>query len=149
MRRTRSGLIVKQDNRIALIQRVRGERTYYVFPGGGVEADESVADAAVREGLEELGLIVAVKRLAAIIEYNGNEQFYHLAAITGGKLGTGTGPEFSGEGRYSDRGSYKAVWMPLDQFPRHDIRPRVLAAEVADGRIFREETPMRLYDPGV
>ncbi len=37
------------------------EGNYYKLPGGGIEADESLADAALREVKEETGAIVALR----------------------------------------------------------------------------------------
>ena len=55
-----AGAIVVRDDTILLV-RFRDPRggTYLVGPGGGVVEHESVADAAVRETLEETGVWVA------------------------------------------------------------------------------------------
>ena len=41
---------------VALIERRRGGRLYYVFPGGGIEPGESPEAAAARELVEETGI---------------------------------------------------------------------------------------------
>ena len=58
--RIAAGAIVVRDDTILLV-RYRDPRggTYLVAPGGGVLDHESVADAAVRETLEETGVCVA------------------------------------------------------------------------------------------
>lgn len=43
---------------IALIERERDGRRYWVLPGGGIEADETPSEAAARETREKLGVDV-------------------------------------------------------------------------------------------
>ena len=58
--RIAAGAIVIRDDRILLVRyRDATGGTYLVAPGGGVLDDESVAEAAVRETLEETGVRVA------------------------------------------------------------------------------------------
>ena len=135
--RVRSGVVVVVDGRVALIRRMRHNRTYYVFPGGGVEPGETPEAAAVREAHEELGLHLRLNRLVATVEFTGNRQYYYLATITGGEFGTGTGPEFHSPA-YSGRGSYMPVWLRLADLPSHDVRPPGLAA-VLSGRAFNAD----------
>lgn len=48
---------------ILVVRHVEPTRTYWTLPGGGIEAGETPADAAVREVWEETGLRVRVARL--------------------------------------------------------------------------------------
>lgn len=58
-----AGAIVFSAGRILLVQRGRPPAMgLWSIPGGHVEADESPADAAVRETYEETGLVVRVLR---------------------------------------------------------------------------------------
>jgi 8-oxo-dGTP pyrophosphatase MutT (NUDIX family) len=58
--RIAAGAIVVHDDRVLLVRYRDPEGgTYLVGPGGGVLEHESVADAAVRETLEETGVRVA------------------------------------------------------------------------------------------
>lgn len=55
-------LVLDPSGRVLLLhtrQEVGSERTNWVAPGGGVEADESVLDAAARELFEETGIVAA------------------------------------------------------------------------------------------
>jgi 8-oxo-dGTP diphosphatase len=54
--RTRAGIILIEDDKVALIERHRAGLEYYVLPGGGVDEDETPEQAAVREAREELGV---------------------------------------------------------------------------------------------
>ncbi len=144
--RTRSGVVLLDRDRVCLIQRVRNGRTYYLFPGGGVEPGETPEQAAAREALEELGVEVELERLVAEYSFRGRRQYYYLARIVGGRFGTGTGEEMSSSAD-SERGSYTPVWMTLERTQHVDVRPRELcralhtgeigAAALADGKVPR------------
>jgi len=127
---SRAAAIVIHGNEIALIKRHREGRLYYVFPGGQLEDRESPEQAVVREVEEELGLKVEVERLLVRMTHHGKIQFYFLTRITGGKFGTGAGPEM--KGLYPpERGSYRAVWMPLANILKENVVPREVAETVA------------------
>lgn len=127
--RVRAGIILIQDDAIALIKRERASRTFYVIPGGGVDKSESTEQAAKREAKEELGLDIEVKQLIAILAlYEGNEhrlQLYFEARAVGGVFGEGTGDEMKGL-RDASRGTYAAIWMPLSDLQHHEVYPKPL-----------------------
>lgn len=50
------GIIIKDDNKIALVY--SENEKYYKFPGGGIHEDEDKKEALIREVKEEVGLIV-------------------------------------------------------------------------------------------
>jgi 8-oxo-dGTP pyrophosphatase MutT (NUDIX family) len=80
---------------------------YYVFPGGGLEENETFEECAKREILEELGIEVKViKRLYEKNTDNQLIQYVYLCEYVSGTFGTGTGPEFSGDPKYANRGDY-------------------------------------------
>ena len=145
MRRIRSGVVLIEDGKMALIKRVRGGRVYYVVPGGGVEKGETIEQAAVREAREELGVEVRLERLLAVVDFGGNEQYYHLATVTGGTFGTGSGPEFAFTAD-SPRGSYEPVWMAFHEFAQHDVRPEALARLVAEGKDLTTGAVVRIVE---
>ena len=125
----RARVIIVRDGAIALIERRRAGRRYYVLPGGGVEPGETPEIAAAREAREELGVTVAVGREVASFLREGTVQHVFLAVPTGGRFGSGTGPEMRGE--RAGRGSYRAVWLPLDRLSRVELRPHPVAAFIA------------------
>jgi 8-oxo-dGTP diphosphatase len=89
----RSAVIIRMDNDIAMIERVRAGKTYYLFPGGTVEVGETLEIAAIRQAREELGLVICVEQLAAHVEFNGQSQFYFWATQVAGEFVTGDGEE--------------------------------------------------------
>lgn len=119
-------VLVNSANEVALIRRERLGRTYYLFPGGGVEATETAEAAAIREAWEELGLQVTIVRELVRVQFGDSEQVYFLGAIVGGVFGSGTGAELA-SAPGSPEGSHVPVWVPLGDLDQLDVRPRQLA----------------------
>src|SRR5512141_1153611 len=93
--RTRAGIVLIEDGKVALIERLRAGLDYYVFPGGGVDEGESPEQAAAREAMEELGIEVAIRQKVAEIQLpSRSHQFYYLVEQTSGEFGTGAGEEY-------------------------------------------------------
>ncbi len=127
----RARAIIIRNRHIALIKRQRDGRTYYVIPGGGMEAGETPEQTAIRESHEELGLNIAIDRLLAKVIFRGREQYYFFARATGGHFGTGKGPEMTG--KYPpERGTYTAVWVPLKSVANIDLFPPTIAELVTN-----------------
>ncbi len=63
MTRPRACGALIQDNVILMVRHVEASRSYWTLPGGGIEAGETPAEAAVREVWEETGLRVRAVRL--------------------------------------------------------------------------------------
>lgn len=119
--RLRAGIVLIQDNKVALIERHRAGLDYFVFPGGGVDEGESAEQAAIREAMEELGVEVAIKQKVAEVKLGPkSRQIYFLVEQTGGEFGTGVGEEFTDSDPHSqEEGIYIPVWMPIDELAHH------------------------------
>ena len=115
--RIRAGIVLIQNNKVALIERHRAGLDYFVFPGGGVDEGESPEQAAVREALEELGIEVIIKQKVAEIQLGQkSRQIYFLAEQTGGEFGTGAGEEYTNSNPDSpEEGIYIPVWIPIEE----------------------------------
>jgi len=120
--RTRAGIVLIEDNKVALIERHRAGLHYFVFPGGGVDEGESPEQAAIRETMEELGLEVAIKHKVAEVHLGQkSRQVYFLVEQTGGKFGTGVGDEFTdSDPNNPEEGNYFPIWMPINELPQHE-----------------------------
>ena len=122
----RAAAILIQNDQVALIKRERQGLLYYVFPGGQVEAGETLEQAAAREVAEETGLLVTVGSLLAVISFGDSQQYYFGAEINGGSFGAGSGPEM--QGTYAaENGTYTPVWLPIAELPTLAVRPLALA----------------------
>ncbi len=127
--RTRAGIVLIEDHKVALIERHRAGLEYFVFPGGGVDEGETPEQAAVREAMEELGVEVVIKQKVAEIRIERSRQIYFLVERVGGEFGTGMGEEFTdSDPNDPSEGIYVAVWMPIEELSRHEkVYPAALA----------------------
>lgn len=128
--RTRAGIILIEDNKVALIERHRAGLDYFVFPGGGVDEGETPEQGAIREAMEELGVQVAIKQKVAEIHFGRtSKHIYFLVDRVGGKFGSGTGEEFTdSDPDHPEEGIYIPIWMRCEELPQHEnIYPAELA----------------------
>ena len=114
--RIRAGIVLIEDDKVALIERHRAGLDYYVFPGGGVDVGETSQQAAIREAREELGVDVVIQQQVAVIYFDQSTQVYFLVERVSGEFGTGTGEEFTdADPGDPQEGIYVPVWMSFDQ----------------------------------
>lgn len=103
--------IPRQDDRIWLVQRsIEPASGSWTFPGGYVDLGESVAEAAVRETLEETRLEIRLDSLLNVYSYKdvGIVLVVYRATVTGGTAGAT--PE-----------SRQVVAFPLDGLPWNEL----------------------------
>src|SRR3990172_6451781 len=62
-KRTREVGIVIKDEKVLLIHRIHEGHEYNVFPGGGVESEETIEEAVVRELYEEASIKARVNKI--------------------------------------------------------------------------------------
>jgi 8-oxo-dGTP diphosphatase len=123
--RNRAGIILIEDDKLALIERHRGGLYYFIFPGGGIDEGESEEQAAIREAEEELGIAVEIIQKVAELTRPSGKQFYFLVRHIDGVFGTGTGEEY---GEYDPKyGTYLPLWMQIDEVLQKNVLPRELA----------------------
>ncbi|MGB7649240.1 MAG: NUDIX domain-containing protein [Pseudomonas fluorescens] len=127
-------ILINEADEVALIRRDKPGQTYYVFPGGGREEGATLEETAVREAHEELGLDVELEGVAAVVRFNGLENPYYWAKVTGGVFGTGTGEEFE-----DTSSGYTPLWIKRKDLLNLPVRPTSLAEQL-------NSTSERFYD---
>jgi len=124
--RNRAGIILIEGGQLALIERHKQGRHYFAFPGGGVDEGETDEQAAIREAEEELGICVEILlRAAEVHRLNRRDQIYFLVRQVSGEFGTGTGEEYSETNPLY--GTYKPMWMPMEDILVKNVVPHSLA----------------------
>ncbi|MFZ2098916.1 MAG: NUDIX domain-containing protein [Anaerolineales bacterium] len=143
----RAAIILILRNEIALIERYRAGKHYFVFPGGKIKAHETPAITAKREALEELGLVLSIGSMVAEVWYMGSPQYYFLAEQVSGHFGHGTGSEMDSQPE-SEKGSHLPVWMPVDELPDRPVLPKIMAEYVwKSHQTGWPEHPLLITDP--
>lgn len=85
MRRTRAVAILIKDDKVLLVHR-KNEKEYFVFPGGGVEKEETIEQAVIRELKEETTIDAKIDKLLYHHIYDDDtEHFFYLCSYISGE----------------------------------------------------------------
>ncbi len=122
-----------EGEEVLLVHHRRPERSFWCFPGGGVEPGETLAAAARREAREEVGLSPELEGVVYLQDRPGADALdvFFLARVPAGAAATlGADPERTGAAAV-----LAAVrWIPLARLGELDVLPPGLAAGLATGR---------------
>lgn len=125
--RIRLAGVIPMENGFALMHRqnVKNRKfsDYFVFPGGGREGEETFENGTIREIKEEFGIDVKVIKELYNISSDKCEEHFYLCKYIGGVLGTGEGPEFSGDPKYIESGTYTPVIVNKEDIKNTFILP--------------------------
>ena len=129
--------VIIKNNKILLMRRVKRGQEYFVFPGGGIEQDESIEDAIIREVKEELSLDAKIDKLLFQIENRGQQELYFLIKEFSGVPEIG-GPE---KKRMNKNNQYYPTWIDLNKISKlsnlypEEARERIKELFKVDGFI--------------
>jgi 8-oxo-dGTP pyrophosphatase MutT (NUDIX family) len=124
-------LIIVQNDEILLIDRRRNGRSYYVIPGGGVEAGESLAQAAIREAQEELSLDVVLGPLLYTRPWDdGRFQQMEYAFLVENYRGKPILQDPEILAKQTPDNIYRLQWLPLAELNGSPCYPGPIEAKV-------------------
>jgi 8-oxo-dGTP diphosphatase len=118
-RRGRAAAIIIENKSLLVIHRIKNGREYYILPGGGIESNENIEAACIREVKEETGLHVT--QLSPIFAYNnqGNSETYFRVQVISGTPILGK-PEVD---QHSPEDQYLLEWIAYDQLSKINLLP--------------------------
>jgi ADP-ribose pyrophosphatase YjhB (NUDIX family) len=138
--RISAGSIVIHDDRILLVRcsDIPGE-TYLVAPGGGVEIEEGLSQAAVREVKEETGIDVVQEKILCVEDLYWRKyrisKVWFLCRMIGGELERTQGA--------IDEGIIEAKWYAKDELKNEVVYPQIVAE--ANWELFFKDTWQTRY----
>ncbi|KLV08613.1 NUDIX domain-containing protein [Photobacterium ganghwense] len=113
-------LLINPKREILLIHRIKEERDYWVFPGGGVEQGESLLTAAQREALEETSFVLQQFSPVFSLLNMGRREHFFVANVDNIPARLGNGPELE---KQNIRNRYELVWLPFEQLSTLELYP--------------------------
>jgi 8-oxo-dGTP diphosphatase len=120
--RLRVGVLICRDGEVLLVRHEKGGRSYWLVPGGGVDAGETMVAAAARELLEETGYSVEVGRLLLVCEAIDSKpggrhivNAVYAGTVRGGTLNVGVG----------DKSLRDARWQPVRALAELEMYPPI------------------------
>jgi 8-oxo-dGTP pyrophosphatase MutT (NUDIX family) len=120
--------VVTDGARVLVMKRHKRGRDYAVLPGGGVEAGETTAQAALRELHEETSLVAEIDRLLWTGRHNDRPAYYFLMTAVRGHA------KLSGPEARANRpdNSFELQWVTADRFAELGLHPPQIRGPLAD-----------------
>lgn len=133
-----SRVVIINDNKVLLVKHEEGDRSAWIFPGGRVEENESVSNAAIRECKEETGYDVKLNGVCYMQEYSIFYVTYFYSTIIGGEMIVGKDPELP-----NDKQILKDVkWIDFASLCVYEVYPRKLADMIYSGKLLDNIIPV-------
>ena len=111
-----SGCAIIEDEKLLLLFKEEGK--YFEFPGGKVEEDETIDQAAIRETMEETNCSVKLLKHLTTIVFEKNNKKY-VSHIFFGKIENGE--------PYADGFEHSEIlWMKIEDYKNYNLVPNVI-----------------------
>ncbi len=143
--RTAARALIIRDGRLLAIAMRNHNGRFYILPGGGQCAGETLPQTILRECREELGCLVIVRRLLFVREYIGknhrfspdHHSFHQLEAVFRCELAEGDEVLLQ---RQHDAMQEGVHWLELDRLDEYPFFPKHIKAFFRDGDIEVDST---------
>lgn len=110
-----SGCAIIRNNSILLLKKFKN--SYYELPGGKVDYNESIEDAAIRECFEEIGCKVFLKNKFGEYEFFHKEKNVHSNIFIA---------QTADEPKIIEKEIFEnMIWMPLNEYEKYTLAPNV------------------------
>ena len=126
LKRQRARAIIIKDDKMVSMYREFDNRVFYVFPGGGMENDESEEECVIREVYEEFGINIKPVKKVYIGENEKRISNYYLCEWIDGEFGTGKGEEY--DVAANKQGFYKPMFVEISSIPNLSLMPTEIAS---------------------
>lgn len=115
-------ILIKGD-KILLIHRTRQGKEFWVFPGGGVEKNEKVEDAVIRELKEEASISAVIIKLLYTHNYPNinHKHYFYLCKHVSGTPKLGDFNEL--QTMKNENQTYKPVWVEIKKLSKILLYP--------------------------
>ena len=124
-KKIRARAIIICDKKIVSMYREREGRSFYTFPGGGMEGNETEEECLKREIFEELGIIAEPIKKVYIYENENNIEHFYLCKHISGQFGTGQGEEYQ---ENQTNGLYVPTFVEICEIPNIALMPPEVAS---------------------
>ena len=126
LKRKRSRAIVVNEDKLVCMYRKFDDRVFYVFPGGGMEGNESEEECVIREVYEEFGITVKPIKKVYVYETEKSVEYFYLCDWISGEFGTGLGEEF--DVNSNKEGVYIPKLIDISSIPNLPLMPKEVAS---------------------
>lgn len=125
-KRKRARAIVIYNGKLVSMYREFDDRSFYVFPGGGMEDNESEEECVIREVYEEFGITVNPIKKVYVYENERSIEYFYLCDWISGEFGTGAGEEF--DVNSNKEGVYIPKLIEISDIPNLPLMPKEVAS---------------------
>lgn len=137
IRNSAKALIIKDGKMAAIRIRDAGEE-WYIMPGGGMEAEETMQEAVCREVMEELGIEVKCGDLLFVVEGVHGERFHRVDLVFACDY-VAYRPDASLHG---DTNQVGINWLDISTLNRQPLYPSKLRRQIMN---YWQGKPWRVY----
>lgn len=137
IRNSAKALVIRDGKMAAVRIRDAGEE-WYIMPGGGMEAEETLSEALCREVMEELGLEIECGELLFVIEGVHGEAFHRVDLVFECRIVREV-PEAI---LHADTNQVGIEWLKISSLNTQPLYPSKLRRQIMN---YYEGKPHRVY----